>query len=342
MVAAGRIGPPARGFAFRGLGDPVPRVRQAAAWAVCHGGDEVLDPLMEVLSTERDVGVRATALANLWRFDAVDWEAHARAAAAADDPQLRRAAAYSLARSERPARVRAALRRLAADADPVIRATAVAGFRRAPLDGDDAAVVARALADPDPRVRTAACWVLAEQPEPALDETDAGRVVAMWRAREPQLRVTALRAAAARPEIGDGAELLQLARTEEPWVAAGAAEAAVRRGADDAADLARGWLADGELWQRRSVASTGTVLGPEVDAEILADTAASVRLAWVEAVPDEPPADLLEPLGARIPRCGRRLSSGWPRSARRAGSTSFSSSPTGGGATTPRRPARRR
>ncbi len=291
MVAAGRLGPSTVRFAFRGLGDDVPRVRQAAAWAVCHGPDEALAPLMEQMATETDIGVRATTLANLWRFDSVDWERHAAAAAAGGEAQLRRAAAYSLGRSDRPGAARPALRRLAADADPVIRATAVAGLRRAPLADDDMVVIAGALADPDARVRTAACRVLAEQPGPALALDDAARLAALWQSPEPQLRVMALQAAAGRPEVGDDAELLRLARSAEPWPAGSAATAALTRGAEGSAELARDWLAGGELWQRRAVAAAGAGLGAERAAVVLADAEPAVRLAWLEALPDSAAAD---------------------------------------------------
>lgn len=286
MVAAGRFGPDARGIALRGLRDGAPRVRQAAAWAACHGGDELLEPLIERMAAETDTGVRATALANLWRFDEVDWEAHAAAAATGDDPQLRRAAAYSLARSDRPAAARPALRALAADADPVIRATAVAGLRRAPLAKDDLDVVVRALGDTDDRVRIAACWVLAEQAGPKLAAADAAVVAGLWRSTEPQLRVMALRAATRRTEIGADAELVRLARSAEPWAASTAAQAAIRRGADGSDALAGEWLAAGEPWQRRAVASAATALAPELENAARTDDEASVRLAWLDALSD--------------------------------------------------------
>jgi len=300
MIAAGRFGPDARGIALRGLRDGAPTVRQAAAWAACHGGDELLEPLMERMATETDTGVRATALANLWRFDDVDWERHAAAAATDDDPQLRRAAAYSLARSDRPAAARPALRTLAADAEPVIRATAVAGLRRAPLAADDAAVVARALGDTDPRVRIAACRVLAEQAAPKLAAEDAAVVAELWRSTEPQLRVMALRAAAGRAEIGTDAELVRLARSAEPWSAAAAAEAAIRRGADGSVGLAGEWIAGGEPWQRRAVASVATALAPELEAAARSDDDPSVRLAWLEALTADEVAGRREVLRALV------------------------------------------
>ncbi len=173
MVAAGRLGPDGRDLALKGLSDAIPKVRQAAAWAACHGGgDEALESLMTWMAHEEDIGVRATAIANLWRFDEAGWVPFAAAAAASTEIQLRRAAAYSLARSER-SEAKASLRALAADAEPVIRATAIAGLRRTALTKDDFEVVTKALTDPDPRVRAAACWVLAEQSEPKLSAESA-------------------------------------------------------------------------------------------------------------------------------------------------------------------------
>ncbi|HSN53757.1 MAG TPA: HEAT repeat domain-containing protein, partial [Candidatus Sulfomarinibacteraceae bacterium] len=112
MVAAGRFGPKGLAVALTGLGDPIARVRQAAAWAACHGGDEALKPLLARLEREPDLGVEATAVANLWRFGPGPWLDAAVAAAADPEPQLRRAAAYALGRDDRPG-ARAALRRLA-------------------------------------------------------------------------------------------------------------------------------------------------------------------------------------------------------------------------------------
>ena len=286
MVAAGRLGPDGRSLALAGLRDGVAKVRQAAAWAACHGGAEALGPLMALLAQETDVGVLSTGVANLWRFGEADWESHAAAAATGGDAQLRRAAAYSLSRSERE-RARAALRRLAADPEPVIRATAVAGLRRAPLQKDDVVVVLRALNDTDSRVRTAACWVLAEQPEPALPEASASAVEAMWAPTQPQLAVMALRAAGAHKEIGSDAGLLEIVGSDEPWLASEAFSALVRRGGSGLDDVAKEWFSSEELWRRRAVAAAAPVLGEAWEEKVALDDDASVRLAWLENLDSE-------------------------------------------------------
>ena len=281
MVAAGRLGADGRDLALAGLRDPAPKVRQAAAWAACHGGVEALGPLMEFLARETDVGVRATAVANLWRFAEAEWESHAAAAAKNGDAQLRRAAAYSLSRSERP-RARAPLRSLAADAEPVIRATAVAGLRRAPLQKDDVMVVIRALSDTDSRVRAAACWVFAEQSEPELPETAASAVEAMWAPTRPQLAVMAVRAAGAHNEIGSDAGLLKIIGSGEPWLAAEAFAALVRRAGGGLDEVAEEWFSSDELWRRRAVAEAAPDLGEEWEKKVALDDEAAVRLAWLE------------------------------------------------------------
>ena len=282
MVAAGRLGLDGRDLALKGLRDDVPKVRQAAAWAACHGGDEALVPLMTAMGRETDVGVRATAMANLWRFGETGWEPHAAKAAADAEDQLRRAAAYSLSRSPRP-EARAALRRLAADSEAVIRATAVAGLRRAALAKDDLMVVTRALTDPDARVRTAACWVLAEQAEPVLPAATASVVEAMWTPMDAQAAVMALRAAGARPEIGTDAGLLALVRSEEPWLASEALVALVGRGGGGVVDEIVGeWLSGSELWQGRAVATVASSMGAVWEKAVVNHREAAVRLAWLE------------------------------------------------------------
>lgn len=299
MVAAGRLGPDGRDLALKGLGDGVPKVRQAAAWAACQGGVDALEPLLERMAEEQDIGVRATAVANIWRFGDAKWVPHAAAAAGSTEVQLRRAAAYSLARSARP-EVKPSLRVLAADAEPVIRATAVAGLRRSPLAKDDLMVVTRALADPDPRVRTAACAVLSEQGDPALPSEPASSVAAMWASTEPQLAAAALGAAAARPEIGSDAALEDVVANGEPWSAREAMIALVRRGADGADEIAAEWLAGGELWQLEAVAAVAPVLGDEWEAKVAGREEAIVRLAWLEQLDPEQVAPRIEVLGKLV------------------------------------------
>ncbi|MCU0304803.1 MAG: peptidylprolyl isomerase [Thermoanaerobaculales bacterium] len=281
MIAAGRLGAAGRDLAVRGLGDAIPRVRQAAAWAAAAGGPDALPPLLAAIDRETDPGVRATALANLWRFDDPAWIGPAAAAAAAADPQLRRAAAYSLARSTSP-EARPALRRLASDPEPAIRATAVNGLGRLVLSREDVELLGRALGDADRRVPTAACAALAAQPVPALPADAAAAVAALWRPTEPQLAVAAIRAAGARREIGDDAVLLEIAEQETPWLAAEAMAALVRRGGAGAEELARRWRTSGDLWRRRAVAAVAPALGATWERSAARDPEAAVRLAWLE------------------------------------------------------------
>lgn len=286
MIAAGRLGEAGAGLAFKGLVDQVPKVRQAAAWAACHGGPDSFGPLVSRMASEPDAGVRATALANLWRFEEAGWEAHAAVAAAGSDVQLRRAAAYSLGRSGRDA-AKPSLRRLAADGEAVIRATAVAGLGRGPLVRDDLMVLVQALADVDPRVRAAACGALANQPTPTLPAESASLVAGMWSPVEPHLAVMALRAAGSRPEIGSDTALADVASSEEPWLASEAFAAMIRRGAEGARALAGEWSDDGERWQRRAVAEVAPLMGPEWEKKAARDEDAAVRLAWLEPLRPE-------------------------------------------------------
>jgi cyclophilin family peptidyl-prolyl cis-trans isomerase/HEAT repeat protein len=287
MVAAGRLGPAGRQVALTGLRDDVDRVRQAAAWAASHGGEEALEPILARLAIDPDIGVRATAMANLWRFTDGDWLTIAGAASTdEDDVQLRRAAAYALARDGR-AEAHAFLRRFATDPEPVIRATAVAGFGRGALSGDDLTVVEHALGDDDVRVRIAAFMVLAVEAEPRLDQKAAATAAAGWRSNHPHEALAALRAAARHPEIGRSEELMELAVGDEPWQVAEAFIALARRGGDGASKLAQRWLASGELWQRRAVAAAAAALGDAIERAVVADAEPAVKLAWIEHLEPE-------------------------------------------------------
>jgi cyclophilin family peptidyl-prolyl cis-trans isomerase/HEAT repeat protein len=283
MIAAGRLGEAGRELAFRGLRDDIPKVRQAAAWAACHGGADALEPLIAWLPDEPDLGVRSTALANLWRFEEGGWEAVAVSAAASDEAQIRRAAAYSLSRSPLPA-ARSGLRRLAADPEPVIRATALAGLRRAPLTEEDLAILIRSVNDDDPRVRRSACLVLAERSAPSLPVEAAQAVARLWRPTDAQTAALAIRAAGLRPEIGPDAGLLLIASGEDPWLAAEAFVAAVRRGVASTEKIAKAWLASGDVWRRRAVAAVAASLGAEKVKAVVADAEPAVRLAWIESL----------------------------------------------------------
>ncbi|MEE4272726.1 MAG: HEAT repeat domain-containing protein [Thermoanaerobaculales bacterium] len=287
MIAAGRLGEAGRGLALRGLGDGVGAVRQAAAWAACHGGEPAMAPLIKRMELEPDPGVRATAMANLWRFQDAGWEEVAARAATNADVQIRRAAAYSLGRSGRVS-ARPALRRLATDDEAVIRAVATAGLGRGSLAESDLAVLVAALADDDLRVRAAACGALAEQPQPPLPDEPAAAVAAMWASTDPHLAVMALRAAASRSEIGSDEDLEELALDEEPWLASEAFAALVGRGAGSDEKIAKRWLDSDSVSSRRAVAEAAPKLGREWERRAATDPEAAVRLAWLEALdPDE-------------------------------------------------------
>ena len=287
MVAAGRIGPPALAVSVRGLADAVPLVRQAAAWAACHGGEEAFEPVARLLRGEREPAVLEAALANLWRLGERPWEAEAARFAGRQEPGLRRAAAVSLARSRRLERSEA-LRLLIGDVEPVIRATALAGLAAGPLDEADRRAVAGALGDPDWRVRAAACQALASRPEIEVAGDSAAALVALWSAEPAQLAVSALRAAAGRPALGPDAALLAIADGDEPWLAAEALAALARRGSAAAGELAARWIGEGEAWRRRAAAAVAPLLPAEaaaaVERQAVADADPGVRLAFLEAV----------------------------------------------------------
>ena len=194
MLAAGRMGKPGLQLAVHGLADSTPLVRQAAAWAVAHGGPEGFEPLSRHLAKERSRAVRETLLANLWRLEGAPWQASAALFTGDNDVHLRRAAAYSLSRSS-DQDARAAQRRFVTDPEPVIRATALRGFEKGTLDEKDVAALQIALADDDWRVRAAACRALAAQEPAELSPEAAQKIVAAFSSPHPHLAFSAVAAA---------------------------------------------------------------------------------------------------------------------------------------------------
>jgi len=287
IVAAGRMGPPGLGIALRGLKDSAPVVRQAAVWAACHGGEGAFDAVTDLLLTERDTSVLETAVANLWRFSDLPWESHAANFSDRDNPGLRRAAASTLARSDRASRSEA-LRRLAADSEPVIRATAVDGYGRGPISAADQKVVIGAVSDGDWRVQAAACGVLAVRQDLSVPAEAARAVEGLWSSPRGQLAVPALRAAGRHRGIGDDETLRLLAERAEPWPAAQALQALARRGSGTAVAISSEWINSGETWRRRAAAQAAAIL-PKKDGEdllrrVVADPEPAVRLAWLESL----------------------------------------------------------
>ncbi len=286
MLAVGRLGPPGLNLALYGLKDTSPVVRQAAAWAACHGGDRAFNPLAKLLEAERSRPVLETLLANLWRLEDSPWPMAVSAFAESSDVHLRRAAAYSLSRTG-TATARAAQRRLAADAEPVIRATVLQGFGTGALAERDLAVVLTALEDPDWRVRAAACRVLAVQTEVAVPAASARQIVTDFASRRPHLAAAALAAAGAQPGVGTTAKLLAVANSEDPWLASEALAALARRDVAGARKMAGRWIAASQTWRRRAVARVATASGPEIELLAAADEDAGVRLAWLGSLDDE-------------------------------------------------------
>jgi cyclophilin family peptidyl-prolyl cis-trans isomerase len=261
-------------------------VRQAAVWAVAQGGPEAFEPLSRHLRKERSRTVRETLLANLWRIEGGPWQAIAASYTDDEDVHLRRAAAYSLSRSDDET-ARAAQRRFLSDSEPVIRATALRGFERGTLGEEDVAVLQRALDDSDWRVRAAACRALAAQDPIALSPEAAKKVAAAFSSPHPHLAVSAVAAAASQPRVGTGVELLELVHGDETWISMEAFVALSQRDAPTAVLVAKTWSGSKNLWRRVAVARGATELGAEFEKLAAADAEPSVRLAWLSTLDDD-------------------------------------------------------
>jgi cyclophilin family peptidyl-prolyl cis-trans isomerase/HEAT repeat protein len=283
MLAAGRMGKPGFRLAVQGLADSTPLVRQAAAWALAHGGPEAFEPLSRHLAKERSRAVRETLLANLWRLEGEPWQALAASFAGDDDVHLRRAAAYSLSRSGDDS-ARAALRRLVTDPEPVIRATALRGFEKGTLDKKALAALQTALDDADWRVRVAVCRALAAQGPAELSPEAAQKIVAAFSSPHPHLAVSAVAAAASQPRVGTASELLGLVRGDETWLASEALVALAQRDATMAEPVAKIWSESDDLWRRCAAARTATELGADFEKRAASDAEPSVRLAWLSTL----------------------------------------------------------
>ncbi len=289
MLAAGRMGPAGLDLAVLGLSDSTPLVRQAAAWAATHGGPEAFEKLSEHLAKEQSREVLEALLANLWRLDGAPWHSAAATAADSTDVFLRRAAAYSLARTGDEA-ARSAQRRLVRDPEPVIRAAILRGFERGVLGDADITAVSGALSDPDWRVQAAACRVLAAQEAVELPAAAAAAVIDAFASEQPHLAVSAVAAAGSQPGVGSARDLLSIVNTGEPFLAAEGLVALARRDRTAATPLVRGWFDSKELWRRRAAARAAAALTADDEELAVADADPSVRLAWLSALgPDVSP-----------------------------------------------------
>jgi cyclophilin family peptidyl-prolyl cis-trans isomerase len=302
----------------RALRDPDPAVRAAAAWGV-----GIARPaegelwLLHRLARERSTWVRAAMLRELWRFSGKLWPKRAMSFLADRDPEVRYAAAWSLARSTRP-EAAAGLRRAAQDGDPRVRVVAYDGARRLGQASLWTMVVA-GVADPDRNARVAALMAVEAlaksgtvrplQPtsaaqlaraicsaEPAQQAADA-KVLATWgvdpHVAGPDLvaaqeHVAAIRAAGA---AGCCEKELRVAlATDAPWISEEALGALVRQHAVGAMDTAAKWVASTDPGRRREAACL-IPLFPDADKRLvaaLADPDAEVRLAAVGAASEVP------------------------------------------------------
>jgi cyclophilin family peptidyl-prolyl cis-trans isomerase/HEAT repeat protein len=293
MLTMGRLGEPGLGLAVHGLDDAASRVRQAAVWAVAHGGPGAFKPLERHLEKERSREVLETLLANFWRVEGAAWQPLVAPYAESDDVYLRRAAAYSLSRTGDES-ARAAQRRLSADPEPVIRATVLRGFERGSLKKEDIAVVQVALTDADWRVRAAACRVLAAHDRVDLSAGAKKAVADAFASPHPHLAVSALAAASRQPGVGDKNQLMSIADGEDPWLAAEALSALTTRDPSEASKLMQLWFDAEELWRRRAAARASVDLGMDAEKLAVADADASVRLSWLASLDDDAVRDRSE------------------------------------------------
>jgi cyclophilin family peptidyl-prolyl cis-trans isomerase/HEAT repeat protein len=228
-LTLGRIGDP-RGLPALEmlLQDGDPTVRRSAAFAMGFVGDAAALPTLLAATGDRDraTGRRAVEalarleaplerveaalgplapeerearlLPELFRFGAEELVARARRALRSSDPELRRWAAYALARKPRP-EARDELRALLGDEEPWLRSWGARGLSRVGTSKDGADLAAL-LADPSPgpvieALRALASLAAAGRTVPPSDSR--ARLLELFDDPLPGVRVTALEAAAA-------------------------------------------------------------------------------------------------------------------------------------------------
>jgi cyclophilin family peptidyl-prolyl cis-trans isomerase len=272
---------------LRLLGDRDPRVRAAAAWGVGRAGLEHMGRfLVQRLQHERDAGVKAAALRELWRAPGGDWIGVAAAALSDADPEVRFAAAWSLARMPAP-EADASLRLAARDPQPTVRAVALAAAARGhgeALWGE----LSAATQDNDPRVRIAALLGLAAALEAGatrpLPAEVGARVVAMIEngdAERVHERLVAIRLAGIARLGGD--QVRTVASSDEPWLADEAVVSLARSGAAEAPALATAALASSEPGRRvAGVRASRFIGGVSALTPLLEDASPRVQLAAID------------------------------------------------------------
>ncbi len=282
MVAAGRMGVAAGRWIRRGLRDRDGGVRAAAVWAAAQLGDGAPARLRRLAMRDRDPRVEEALAAELWRLPEAWRPPIARRLLAARSPRVLRSLAAGLGRT---GGFHPELRRLAGHGGARTRALALLGLAKGQGEAGDRRVVAAALSGPDPRVRAAALAVLARRPEWHLGKAEGESVLALLEDPEPHVRVMALRALGRHLEVDVGARLQRVADGPDPWPAAEALEAMVRRG-DRAADARLTlWATATPRWRREAAARCLGLAGDgrsSLRERVLRDPEPAVRLAWLE------------------------------------------------------------
>jgi len=305
LGATSKHGKGAAAVLRRLLRDGSPEVRRAAAWGIAAGEFPAGGRwLLHHLPGERDATVRAACLAELWRQAPEGGVAAAAAALADPSPQVRYAAAWSLARSKGGG-VEEALRRAAVSPDPAVRSLAWEGVRRGGWQGLWPLLPA-ALDDEDDRVRVAALGGAATVVEAVRDggvpDAMAARVTALVALADPERvheRVMAIRLAGAAGVAREA--LAACVASREPWVAGEGLLALAQQRAPGVRETAEKWLAGGEVGERAAAVRALALLpeGATLVAPAVADPAPAVRLALVEAaaaLPGEAATGLLRDL----------------------------------------------
>jgi len=291
---------------LRVLGDRDPSVRAAAAWGV--GAAGMLHAgrlLVQRIQHEGDPAVRAAALRELWRTTGTDWLGVAAAALGDAVPDVRFAAAWSLARSPAPA-ADGPLRLAARDPQPLVRALALSAAQR----GHGEALwdeLRTGTDDNDARVRVAALTGLTGALDGGLRRPLPGalaeHVAATVRDGDPERvheRVAAIRLAGAAQVAA--AELRRVAETAHGWVAVEALAALARASAREATPLVLARLAAPEAAVRAAAARAARHL-PDAAAlllPLLDDASPAVRLAAIEELTAVKAPEAVPPLRRRF------------------------------------------
>jgi cyclophilin family peptidyl-prolyl cis-trans isomerase/HEAT repeat protein len=288
------------------LQDPAPEVRSAAAWGAgraAHPGCDLW--LLKRLGREKDPVVRTAILQELWRFPGGLWIRRAIGQVTNRDRGVRFAAVSSLARSGRT-EAAVGLRLGCRDADPLVRMAAMEGARRLPPPALWPELLV-GVGDADLRVRIAAMEGLASALErgggralPADVVAKVGRAVADADPTAVQARVVAVRLAGAARCCE--AQLKEIVASGEPWVAGEALVALACAGEPGSDATARAWFASAELPRRIAAvrALAQTAKGQPALLAALADPAAEVRLAAVEALHDGAGAAVTPAIAQRL------------------------------------------